>query len=81
VQIVDVYKVNNNSWSKAVHLPQSLHHSNTASSLINSNIYVIGGDEPSKTFNNNKKKYYLKKQTDNWTPYAYCKLWNSSYIF
>lgn len=59
---VDVYKVNNNSWSKAVHLPQSLHHSNTASSLINSNIYVIGGDGPSKTFNNNKK--ILLKETN-----------------
>ena len=58
---MDVYKVNNNSWSKAVHLPQSLHHSNIAS-LINSNIYVIGGDRPSKTFNNNKK--ILLKETN-----------------
>ena len=61
MQIVDVYKVNNNSCRKAVHLPQSLHHSNIAS-LINSNIYVIGEDGPSKTFNNNKK--ILLKETN-----------------
>ena len=39
--IVEVYNITNNTWTKAAPLPEPLHHTATAS--YNDKIYVVGG--------------------------------------
>ena len=40
-EIVEVYNITNNTWTKAAPLPEPLHH--TAAASYNDKIYVVGG--------------------------------------